>query len=261
MGVVAGAAAHERVTVTRGRRSGQTVVIAVHSTALGPALGGCRIRRYDGWSEGLTDALRLSEAMTYKAALAGLGNGGGKAVVVLRPGTPEPVGESREALLLDVADAVAELGGTYRTGPDVGTSPQDMDVIARRTPHVFCRTVPRGGSGDSGPATADGTYAAVLAVAEHLFGVADVAGLRIGVLGLGSVGSRLTHTLAAAGARLQLADIEPRRRTVAEQTGAQWADADALLTSELDILVPAAVGGLLTHESSARLRCPASAAR
>lgn len=257
MDVLMAAPAHERVTVTRGRRSGETVVIAVHSTALGPAIGGCRVRRYAAWSDGLVDALRLSEAMTYKAALAGLGNGGGKAVVVLRPGTPEPAGEAREALLLDVADAVADLGGTYRTGPDVGTGPADMDVIGRGTPHVFCRTVGLGGSGDSGPATADGTYAALLAVAEHLFGAPDVAGLRIGVLGLGSVGTRLTRTLATAGARLLVGDVDPGRRSVAEQTGARWVEVDTLPTDELDVLVPAAVGGLLTHELSTGLRCAA----
>ncbi len=257
VGVLTGALAHERVTVARGRRSGLPVVIAVHSTALGPALGGCRLRRYAGWSSGLEDALRLSEAMTYKAALAGLANGGGKTVVALPPGASVPTGEAREALLHDVADAVSDLDGAYQTGPDVGTGPADMDVIGRATPHVFCRTVPAGGSGDSGPATADGTVAALLAVAEHLFGTADVAGLRIGVLGLGSVGSRLTRTLAAAGARLQVGDIDPGRRGPAERTGAQWFDPDTLVTGELDLLVPAAVGGLLTRELSTRLRCAA----
>lgn len=248
---------HEHVAVARGRRSGRTISVAVHSTVLGPALGGCRVRRYPHWSDGLGDALRLSAAMTDKAALAGLAHGGGKTVVTLPPGTPDPVGAEREALLLDVADAVAGLGGTYATGPDVGTSPADMDVIGRTTRHVYCRTAARGGSGDSGAATADGTYAAVLAVVEHLFGTPGVAGLRIGVLGVGSVGSRLVRTLAAAGARLVIGDVDPSRRALAEETGAQWEEPASLPTRELDLLVPAAVGGLLTHELARRLQCAA----
>lgn len=246
---------HERVVLTRGQRSGHTVVIAVHSTALGPSLGGCRVRSYPDWTLGLADALRLSEAMTYKAALAGLRNGGGKTVIVLPPGAPAPAGHDREALLLDVADAVEDLRGAYSTGPDIGTSPEDMDTIGRGTPQVFCRTTAAGGSGDSGPATADGTWAALMAVAEHLFGTVDVSGLRIGVLGRGSVGGRLTRTLAAAGAHLQVSDVDPARRQLAKQVGARWVEVDELPTRELDLLVPAAVGGLLTNELTAQLRC------
>lgn len=248
---------HERVTVTRGRRSGATVVIAVHSTVLGPALGGCRVRSYRSWTEGLQDALRLSEAMTRKAALAGLSHGGGKTVVVLPPGTAAPGGAARDGLLLDVADAVEDLDGTYWTGPDVGTTPQDMDVIGRGSTHVLCRTPAAGGSGDSGPATADGTVAALSAVAEHLTGTADLAGLRIGVLGLGSVGGRLVQMLSDAGADLQVGDVDPGRRALAERTGARWVGVDELPVRELDVLVPAAVGGLLTHELVAALRCAA----
>lgn len=246
---------HEGVTVTRGTRSGAPVVIALHSTVRGPALGGCRISRYESWGEGVEDALRLSEAMTFKAALAGLRHGGGKTVVVLPPGAPAPAGTAREDLLLDVADAVERLGGSYKTGPDIGTSPQDMDVLGRRTAHVFCRTSAAGGSGDSGPATADGAYAALQVVAEHLFGSSDVAGLRIGVLGLGSVGGRLLSTLAAAGAELVVSDVDPTRRALAEQVDARWAGTEQVAEMELDLLVPAAVGGLLTDDSCARLRC------
>lgn len=250
-----GALGHEQVTVTRGRRSGRTVVIAVHSTALGPALGGCRVRGYEDWSDAVDDALRLSEAMTWKAALAGLKRGGGKTVVALPPGAPAPEGSDREALLLDVAEAIADRRGTYWTGPDVGTGPADMDVVARGTKHVFCRTTAAGGSGDSGPATADGTCAALRAVAEHLFGSPGVSGLRIGVLGLGSVGGRLTRTLAAAGADLLVSDVDPGRRGLASEVGARWVDPEVLPVAELDLLVPAAVGGLLTADLVARLRC------
>src|SRR4051794_22030522 len=173
------------------------------------------------------DALNLSEAMTAKAALAGLDHGGGKTVVILSPGVPAPTGTAREALLLDVGDAVAALAGAYITGPDVGTGPADLEVIARRTGHVLCRPHDSGGSGDSGPATADGALSAVLAVADHRFAAragSGPAGLRVGVLGVGSVGSHLSGHLAAAEVQLVLADVDPGRRAVADQLGAEWTD-------------------------------------
>ncbi|MFG3016287.1 Glu/Leu/Phe/Val dehydrogenase dimerization domain-containing protein [Streptomyces cinerochromogenes] len=129
------------------------MIVAVHPTALGPAAGGLRLWHYPDWRDGLTDALRLSTAMTAKFAVAGLPSGGGKAVVVLPEGTvPEP--DRRRAVLDDVADTIESLGGAYATGPDVGTGSDDMAVIGRITPHVFCRPAHLGGSGDSSPHTA-----------------------------------------------------------------------------------------------------------
>src|SRR4051812_10853059 len=139
---------HELVVSRTGSRSGLPVVIAVHSTALGPAAGGCRIWRYPRWQDGLEDALRLSAAMTAKSAAADLDKGGGKAVVALPEGTDLTPAFRRE-VLLDVADAVESLGGLYATAPDVGTSPEDMAVISERTDHVFCTPTEAGGSGDS----------------------------------------------------------------------------------------------------------------
>ena len=173
--VGAGGFAHEGVFVQRGRGAGLPVIVAVHSTALGQAIGGCRLTRYPDWHDGLADALRLSAAMTDKCAIAGLPNGGGKAVVPLPPDTTLDDTE-RRAVLHDVGDAIAALNGAYATGPDVGTGPEDMATIAERTEHVFCRPVNAGGSGDSSIHTATGVLAALSALCAARFGSDKLAG-------------------------------------------------------------------------------------
>ncbi|NUP46900.1 MAG: amino acid dehydrogenase [Catenulispora sp.] len=249
---------HEQVVIRTGRRSGLPVIVAVHSTALGPAAGGCRIWRYAAWQDGLADALRLSSAMTAKFAAAGLACGGGKTVVALPEGF-ELTAERRREALLDVADVVESLGGLYATGPDVGTSPQDMAVIGERTEYVFCKPAELGGSADSSPATADGAVAALRAVGAVLRGTTTLAGLRVAVVGLGNVGGRVATTLAAQGAELVLSDIDPERRALAGELGAVWAEPGSALTAEVDVVVPAALGGVLTEELVPRLRCRAVA--
>ncbi|MEV6350112.1 Glu/Leu/Phe/Val dehydrogenase dimerization domain-containing protein [Actinoplanes sp. NPDC051851] len=239
---------HEQVIVRRGARSGAPIIVAVHSTALGQAIGGCRIKPYPDWRDGLTDALRLSAAMSEKCALAGLPNGGGKTVVALTSDT------DRRDALLDVGDVIAALGGAYATGPDVGTSPDDMAVIAGRTPHVFCRPVSAGGSGDSSEATAIGVVAALQAVAQDRFGSADLTRRTFALLGLGRVGTHVFRMLSATGARLVAADVDPTRKALA---GSSWVSPEQCLTAEVDILVPAALGGLLTPQSVPALRCAA----
>jgi glutamate dehydrogenase/leucine dehydrogenase len=249
---------HERVIVTKGPRSGLPVIVAVHSTALGQALGGCRLWQYPDWRDGLADALRLSEGMTYKCALAGLEHGGGKTVVVLSPG--HVLGEpERRAVLHDVGDVVDSLGGSYATGPDAGTGPADMVTIHDRTPHVFCRPEEHGGSGDSSPHTAAGVLSALRATCQHLSGSREIAGRRIAVLGLGHVGAHVAHGLATAGAELVLADIDPAKQALAEAVAGRWTSPDELLTAAVDILVPAALGGVLTHDLIPRLACAAIA--
>jgi len=249
---------HEELVVRRGRRSGITIAVAVHSTALGSALGGCRIWHYPTWSDGVADALRLSEAMTAKAAIAGLAHGGGKTVAVLPPRTVLD-GARRRALLLDVGDAVESLDGRYATGPDVGTGPADMAVVGERTGRVFCRPTDAGGGGDSSPATAEGVLAALEVLAGRLGVPRGFAGLRVAVAGLGHVGTLVVRGLAAAGAQLVVADVNPARRVVADELGAIWTDPDAVLTADVDVLVPAALGGQLTAELVGRLRCRAVA--
>jgi leucine dehydrogenase len=249
---------HELVQVVRGRRSGLAITIALHSTARGPAAGGCRIAHYPAPGAAIKDALRLAAAMTEKNALAGLDHGGGKTVVAL-PNATRPTGAERTALLHDVGDAIASLDGRYITGPDVGSSPADMSVIGERTPHVCCRPVEEGGSGDSSLHTARGTVAALGAVADEAFGSPELAGRTLGVIGLGAVGAHVARLLNRAGARLVVTDIDPAARGLAEELGATWVGPDDALATEVDILVPAALGGLLTARTVPLLRCAAVA--
>lgn len=252
---------HEAVLIRTGARSGLPVVIAMHSSVLGPFAGGCRIWRYPRWQDGLEDALRLSAAMTAKFAAAGLARGGGKSVVAMPEGY-ELTPAGKRAVLLDVGDAIESLDGRYATGPDVGTSPQDMVVIGERTSHVFCKPAEEGGSGDSSPATAEGSVAALRAIGAWLDGGDSprLGGLRVAVVGLGSVGARIAALLSEAGAELVLSDIDTAKKAVADRLGARWCeDPQRALTADVDVVVPAALGGVLTEEIVPELRCRAIA--
>ncbi|MDJ1133012.1 Glu/Leu/Phe/Val dehydrogenase family protein [Streptomyces iconiensis] len=248
----------ELVQIVRGRRSGLPISVAIHSTALGPAAGGCRIAHYPDPAAAVADARRLAVAMTEKNALASLDHGGGKAVVAL-PSPDRPSGTGRTALLHDLGDIVEALGGRYITGPDVGSGPPDMAVIGERTTHVSCRPVEDGGSGDSSLHTARGTLAALGAVAKETYGSPRLAGLTFGVIGLGAVGAHVARLLAQAGARLVVTDVDPATRGLADELDATWVRPDDVLSAEVDILVPAALGGLLTARTVPLLRCAAIA--
>jgi leucine dehydrogenase len=229
---------------------------AVHSTARGPALGGCRMWTYDDARAAVRDVLRLSRAMTFKAAVAGLPLGGGKGVIMLRPEEATLTPERREQVLLDFGDTVEALGGTYLTAEDVGTSEPDMEVIARQTSHV---TGLESGSGDPSPWTALGCEAAIRVTAERVFGTDDLSGRRIAVVGAGHVGAPLAQLLHDGGAELIIADIDPRKRELAERLGAEWTDPAAALTADVDIVAPCALGAVLNHETVPALRCRAIA--
>ncbi|WP_409180956.1 Glu/Leu/Phe/Val dehydrogenase dimerization domain-containing protein [Amycolatopsis sp. VS8301801F10] len=235
----------ETLRVVRGTRSGVAIAVAIHSTARGPAIGGCRIKAYPSWRDGADDALRLSAAMTMKCALAGLPYGGGKTVAALPAEGWDPA--RRPGLIADLAEAIAALGGRYRTGPDIGTTSEDMAEI-HRLAHgwAFCRPEEQGGSGTSSAATARGVLAALQA------GVApgSVAGLRVGVIGFGSVGRLICQSLLERGAQVVVTDVDGGLRPLAERLGATWTTAD-LVREPLDVLVPAATGGLLTAGSAA----------
>jgi leucine dehydrogenase len=249
---------HEELLVRRGRRSRLYTIVAVHSTVRGPALGGCRMWTYVDSRAAVRDALRLSRAMTAKSAVADLPLGGGKGVIMLRPGHV-PDASTRRAALHDFGDAVAALEGRYVTAEDVGTSDADMEVIAERTEHVAGLSLARGGSGDPSPWTALGVAAAIRVTAEHVWGSDSLAGRRIAVLGVGHVGGRLARLLAADGADLLLADIDPAKRGLAEELGAAWAEPAAALTADVDIVAPCALGGVLDHDTVPALRCHAVA--
>jgi leucine dehydrogenase len=246
------------VLVRRGRRSGLFTFVSVHSTVLGPALGGCRLCGYEDSRAALRDALALSRAMTYKAAVAGLALGGGKGVIMVPLGSRLPA-ERRHAALLDFADTVEALDGRYITAEDVGTSSRDMSLIAQRTRHVAGLPRARGGSGDPSPFTAIGVEAAVKACCERVFSTSALRGRTISVVGLGHVGSRVAKRLARAGARLVVADVDQSKRTLATQLGAPWMRAEQALEADVEVLVPCALGGFLDDELVPRLRCRAIA--
>jgi len=247
---------HEEVIVTAGPRSGLPVIVAIHSTHLGQAVGGCRIWRYPDWRDGLEDALRLSAGMTRKLAVSGLANGGGKTVIAVPEGAT--LGAERRAdALRDVGEVVTSLSGRYATGPDVGTAPADMAIIGECTDHVFCKPPELGGSGDSSPHTATGVVAALRAACSRMYGSADFGGRLFAVSGLGSVGGHIARQLAGAGASLVLSDIDTQKKDLAEELGASWADPEEILAAEADVLIPAALGGVLARDLVPRLRCAA----
>jgi leucine dehydrogenase len=245
---------HELLLVRRGRRSGIHTIIAVHSTALGPALGGCRMWHYPSLSAAVEDALRLSHAMTLKAAVAQLALGGGKSVVYL-PHDLELTHEGREAVLRDFADALNLLEGKYITAEDVGTTSADMATLSAYSPHVVGLPTRLGGSGDPGEFTAAGVFAAMRACCEHCFGAPDLAGRSVAVVGLGHVGEPLARRLARAGARLIVSDIDPARQSLAGELGASWREPHEALVARVDVLAPCALGGILDEALVEELDC------
>ncbi len=239
---------HEEVVIRRGVRSGLYTIVAVHSTVRGPSLGGCRMWTYADTRLALRDALRLSEGMTYKAAVAGLPQGGGKGVIVLPPGQ-RATGERRRAALLDFAETVNTVDGRYITAEDVGVSPEDVAVVAELTPHVSALPRERGGSGDPSPWTALGVQVSIEVACARVFGSADLAGRTVAVMGLGHVGSDLARRLTEAGAELTVTDVDPTRRALAAELGATWTAPEAILACDTEVLAPCALGGILDEES------------
>lgn len=241
------------MVIRRGRRSGAYCIVAVHSTVRGPALGGCRMWKYVDARAAVRDALRLSRAMTFKSAVAGLPLGGGKGVIMLR----EDLGpEQRRDALRDFGDTVESLGGAYVTAEDVGTSAADMETIAERTAHVSGLARERGGSGDPSPFTALGVVAAIEVSCEQVFGTTSMAGRSVALVGLGHVGSHIARLLTAAGARLLVSDIDERKRSVADELGATWVTPEEALSAPVDVYAPCALGGVLDPETVAALQCP-----
>jgi leucine dehydrogenase len=244
---------HEELLTRHGERSGIRIVIAVHSTALGPALGGCRMWHYEQDGDAIDDALRLAQAMTLKAAAAGLDLGGGKGVICLANGLP--TADQRREVLLDFADAVESLEGRYITAEDVGTNAEDMAVIAESTSHVVGLPEGMGGRGDPSPITARGVEQAIRACCAHRFGSSDLSGVRVCVVGMGHVGSALAGRLAANGAELLVSDIDSARREDAERLGAEWVQPEAEMLSKCDVLAPCALGGAIDETNVDLLRC------
>ncbi len=246
---------HDEVVLRRGRRSGLLTIVAVHSTLRGPSLGGCRMWEYGDSRAALRDALRLSRAMTYKAAVADLPLGGGKGVIMVRAGE-HLSSRRRHESLLDFADTVEAVHGAYIAAEDVGTSSRDMHVIAERTRYVAGLARRRGGSGDPSPLTALGVETAVRAACERAFGSSSLRGRSLCVIGLGHVGSRVARRCARAGARLFISDLDRSKHGLADQLGARWLTPARALFAEVDVLVPCALGGVFDELTVPKLRAP-----
>jgi leucine dehydrogenase len=235
------------------RPTGTWMFVGVHSTVLGPGMGGTRMKGYRAPEEALRDALRLSGAMTLKQAVADLPFGGGKAVLAV----PDvPTGPARRELLLRYAQVVASLGGTYVTAADMNTGQADMDVISERCPYVLGRSPEAGGSGDPGPATARGVFHGIVASCTHAWGGGALAGRSVLVQGVGSVGHLLAQLLREAGASVLVADANATRaRDVGEDVGGTVIPPADVIGTACDVYAPCAIGGVLSAETIPRLRC------
>ncbi len=233
---------HEEVVFARDSASGYRGIIAVHSTALGPAVGGTRFWNYASEEEALTDVLRLSRGMTYKTALAGLPLGGGKAVII---GDGEIV--DRESLFRAHGRFVETLGGRFTTAEDVGTSPADMEIVSGETSHVAGRL---SGAGDPSPFTARGVFRAMQASAKYAWNVEDLSGLTVAIQGCGQVGYYLAKNLYATGARLIVSDVDSKKMArVVEDFDAVAAEPDEILRAGADIFAPCALGKVLNDQT------------
>ena len=243
----------EEVAVHFERDLATWMFVCVHSTRLGPASGGTRLKAYAEPGDGLRDGLRLSGAMTLKSAMAGLPLGGGKAVLAV-PDIPQ--GGRRRELFHRYGDLVRSLGGTYMTACDMNTTERDMDVVGERCPYVFGRSLACGGSGSSGPATATGVFHGIRASVAHAFGSPDLEGRTVLIQGIGAVGRSLAEQLARAGARLMLTDTDQARaKEAAEALGAEVVAPEDAMRTVCDVFSPNATGGVLSPETIPELRC------
>jgi len=238
---------HEEVVMASDPTCGYRGIIAVHSTCLGPALGGTRFWQYDSDEAAIIDALRLSRGMTYKNAVAGLDLGGGKSVIIGDNRTT-----NREAIFRAHGRAVESLGGRYITAEDVGTGTADMDFVHLETEHVAGL---KHKSGDPSPVTAHGVFRAIQASAKNRWGSDDLHGKTVTIQGVGNVGRYLAKELHEAGATLIVSDIDPERTArVAKETGATVVEGDAIYSAKADIFAPCALGGIINDATLPQLK-------
>ncbi|MEW6154074.1 MAG: Glu/Leu/Phe/Val dehydrogenase dimerization domain-containing protein [Actinomycetota bacterium] len=248
-----GADGYEQVVFCQDRATGLRAIVAVHSTRLGPSLGGTRFYPYPSEDAALEDVLRLAKGMTYKAAVAGLDLGGGKAVII-----GDPAVDKTEGLLRAYGRFVGSLGGRYITAEDVGTTQADMDLVRRETAWVSGSSVELGGSGDPSVATALGVLHAMKATARHLWHDTALTGRHVVVSGVGKVGSGLVRLLVEERAKVTVADVNDRAvARMVERFGVEATDVPDAHTMACDIFAPCALGGLLDAVTIPRLRCAA----
>jgi leucine dehydrogenase len=242
---------HEQVLFCRNDDVGLRAIIAIHDTTLGPALGGLRLYNYGNEDDAIRDVLRLSRGMTYKAAVAGLDLGGGKAVIMGDPSIKS------EALFRSFGRHVQSLGGRYITAEDMNTTVEDMNAISRETEWVTGAGSYQGGAGDPSPITAWGVFQGIRACLEVVYGSPDVSGRTIAIQGVGSVGYHLARYLNHEGAKLLYNDISERKlKKIKEDFGGKIIDAEEFFSTECDVLAPCAVGGILNQDTIPKVRAP-----
>jgi leucine dehydrogenase len=244
----------ETTIIRYDQSTGAWIFITIFSTQLGPAAGGTRMKPYSDVKSALQDAYRLAEGMAYKFALSGMSFGGGKAVIAIPPDFDT---KSRSGLLGRYGELVHQLGGLFYTGPDVGISSADMDIIAEKgSPYVFGRTQTAGGAGSSGPATALGVFSGIQIACQHVFGEKSLIGRRVLVQGAGSVGRALIEYLRSAGAEVKFSDVE--EITICQfrdDLGLQCVSTEEVYSEECDIFAPCALGGVLNAKTIPKLKC------
>jgi leucine dehydrogenase len=239
---------HEQILFTHDKPSGLKAIVAIHSTALGSAVGGCRMWEYHSDEAALIDALRLSRGMSYKNAMAGLKMGGGKSVIIGNSKTMKS-----EALFEAFGRMLNQLGGRYYSAEDVGISTDDVGIMHRETNYVVGL---EGRSGDPSPVTARGVYKGIKAAVKSRLGRDDLEGLKVSVQGVGSVGYYLCEDLKSEGAELIITDINQAAiDRVADEFGAKVVDKDAIYEQDVDIYAPCALGATINDRTIKKLKC------
>ncbi len=248
---IVGERGHEQVVICNDKASGLKALIGIHDTTLGPALGGARMWTYASDADALKDVLRLSRGMTYKAAVAGLNLGGGKAVIIGDPRTMKT-----EQMFRAFGRFIEGLGGRYITAEDVGTSLNEMVWIRSETKYVTGIPVELGGSGDPSPVTAFGTYMGIKACANVKYGSDSLNGKRVSIQGAGNVASTLAKYLTDEGAKVTITDIYiDKAHQVAKDTGSEVVAPEAIYDVPCDIFAPAALGGVINDQTLLKLNC------
>jgi len=242
---------HEEILFCNDNATGLKAIIAIHNTVLGPGLGGCRIWKYNNETEALTDVLRLSRGMTYKASVAGLNLGGAKAVII---------GDSKtiktEALMRRFGRFVDDLGGKYITAEDVGSSSHDMEYIHMETRHVTGIPKSMGGSGDPSPVTAYGVWLGMKAAAKERWGTDSMKGKKVAIQGIGNVGENLVKHLTEEGAKVYITDINKEKlKEVADKYKVEIVDAEKIFDLDVDVYAPCALGATVNTANIERLKC------
>ncbi len=242
---------HEQVVFCQDKSTGLKAIIAIHNTTLGPSLGGTRMWKYASEEEALKDVLRLSRGMTYKSSVAGINLGGGKAVII-----GDSKKDKSEALFRRFGKFVDTLGGKYITAEDVGISPKDIEQVHMETDHVTGVPEYLGGSGDPSPVTAYGVYMGMKAAAKKAYGTDSLAGKKVMVQGVGSVGYNLVGYLSKEDAKVTVADIyEPSVQKVVKDFKAEVVHVNDVYDADMDIYAPCALGATINDETLKKLKC------